>query len=110
MHQELLSEDHVFWTTFGINIRVLMLQRKETSVMLNYVNTVSDMKLSISCETNILISRDTILGQTGPGGENDIIIHSQLRRLRICLRTCPDHGVVRRREELLRTYITGCPV
>ena len=73
MHQELLSEDHVFWTTFGINIRVLMLQRKETSVMLNYVNTVSDMKLSISCETNILISRDTILGQTGPGGENDII-------------------------------------
>ena len=26
MHQELLSEDHVFWTTFSVNFKVLMPQ------------------------------------------------------------------------------------
>ena len=55
MHQELLSEDHVFWATFSVNFKVLMPQKKEISVMLKYVNTVFDMKRAISCETGIPI-------------------------------------------------------
>ena len=55
---------------------------------------VNNTDLLPNIEVTLRNSRDTILGQMGPGRENDIIIHSQLRRIRSGLRTCLDHCVV----------------
>ena len=48
-------------------------------------------------EVSLMNSRDTILGQLGPGRETDVIIHSQLRRIRGEIERCFNHCVVQRR-------------
>ena len=65
---------------------------------------VNNTDLLPNIEVTLRNSRDTILGQMGPGRENDIIIHSQLRRIRAGLRTCLDHCVVRRRGTIENLY------
>ena len=48
-------------------------------------------------EVSLMNSRDTILGQLGPGRETDVIFHSQLRRIRGEIERCLNHCVVQRR-------------
>jgi len=58
-------------------------------------------------EVSLMNSRDTILGQLGPGRETDVIIHSQLRRIRGEIERCLNHASSNE-EELLRTFTTDC--
>jgi len=46
-------------------------------------------------EVSLRNSRDTVLKQMGPGRENDMIINSQLRRIRVGLRNCLDQKLSR---------------
>ena len=48
-------------------------------------------------EVSLMNSRDTILGQMGPGRENDVIIQSQIRKIRGDIEGCLNHCVVQRR-------------
>ena len=78
MHQELLSEDHVFWATFSVNFKVLMPQKNEISVMLKYVNTVFDMKRAISCETGIPITDFYLLNGVKVMHDDDTLLKSRV--------------------------------
>jgi len=56
-------------------------------------------------EVSLMNSRDTILGQLRPGRENDVIIHSQLRRIREDIdERYLDHCVIQRRGTIENLY------
>jgi len=48
-------------------------------------------------EVSLMNSRDTILGQMGPGRETDVIIQSEIRKIRGDIESCLNHCVVQRR-------------